>query len=529
MSLAPRTEFWTVHRASWAMGLFALLAVLLTIGDPGITMDEPLDVRPGRTYVETLMARGLGFFERDTVNRVFRDNAEHPPLGRWLLGIASKGCQPIELIVLGKDTTNPGLYLRSGRVAPAVCFAILVGLVTSTAGRRYGRAGGIAAGFALIIMPRVFAHAHFGALDTFVALFWTWALLRLVGAADAERPVRAMAWAGVFWGLALLTKIHGWLLPPVALAWTLSRLPIRKAVPALAAWTAVGLLVFVAGWPWLWYDSWDRLVGYFATTGAKRTTTFVQYFGRVYADRDVPWHYPWVYFAATVPLGLHALGAIGVYHGIRERAHDRFPFLLLGTIAGFLALFSTRVPVYDGERLFLVVFPLWAIVIGRGFGAIWDDLDGRRWLRRALIAATLAQAAGVVLIHPLGLSYYNALVGGLRGAERLGLELTYWGDAVNGDLLTTLADLAPDDAPAALAPTLVPQQGIVATTRRLARRGIVLRDEDAVGRSEWIVVSRREAYWKPEIRALVIQPPVRLIVRDGVWLSGLWRRGAGHH
>jgi hypothetical protein len=286
--------------------------------------------------------------------------------------------------------------------------------------------------------------------------------------------------------------------------------------------------VFVVGWPWLWYDSWHRFSDYM-NTGLHRTAINVQYFGVVYADKDVPWHYPWVYFAATVPLGLHLLGGLGVYYAVRERRDDKFPFVVLAAIVGFLVLFSTRVPVYDGERLFLVIFPLWAIVIGRGFGAIWDDLDGRAWLRRALIAATVAQAVGVVMIHPFGLSYYNAVVGGLKGAERLGLELTYWGDAVNADLLGTLADLAPEDAPAALAPTLVPQQGIVATTRRLARRGIALKDEDAVGRSEWVVVSRREAYWKPEVRELVTQQPVRLLTRDGVWLSGIWRRSGGRH
>lgn len=517
-----RAPFRTVRGISWAMGVVALSAVTLTIGDPGITMDEPLDVRPGRTYLETLSARGLGFFERATVSRVFGDNKEHPPLGRWLLGIASKAFQPVEWIALGRDPI--GLYIRSGRMAPAIGFAILVGLVTSAAGRRYGAPGGVAAGFSLLIMPRVFAHAHLGALDTFIALFWTWALLKAARAVDARRPVLAMAFAGVFWGLALLTKIQGWLLPPVVLAWALLRLPIRKAVPAMAAWTIVGLAVFVAGWPWLWYDSWPRLLAYFGT-GVARSTTNTRYFGTVYADRDVPWHYPWVYFAATVPLGLHVLGGLGVYHGVRERKDDPFPLLILGAIVGFLALFSTKAPAYDGERLFLAAFPLWAILIGRGFAAVWDDLSGRRGLRAALAAAVLAQGVGVVAIHPFGLSFYNALVGGLPGAERLGMELTFWNDTVDDTLLNALARGAAPGATAALAPTLVPEQGKVATNRALFfGKDIVLQDEDAAARSEWVVVSRREAYWKPEIRELVRTPPTLLRMRQGVWLSGVWRK-----
>ena len=60
--------------------------------------------------------------------------------------------------------------------------------------------------------------------------------------------------------------------------------------------------------------------------------------------------------------------------GWRSRRDDPFPLLLAGSIALFLVVFSTRVPVYDGERLFLLVFPLWAILIGRGSRAALGTL-----------------------------------------------------------------------------------------------------------------------------------------------------------
>ncbi len=305
-----------------------------------------------------------------------------------------------------------------------------------------------------------------------------------------------MAAAGASWGLALLTKIQAWFLPPVVLAWALVRLGRSRALAATSAWAATGLSLFVIGWPWLWYDTADRLKGYLGT-GVHRVAIRVLYFGQVYADRDVPWHYPWFYFAATVPVGLHALGLVGLARGWRDRRADPFPLLLAGAIALFLVVFSTRVPVYDGERLFLVVFPLWAILIGRGFAAVWSRAVGRRGLRVALVGVLLAQGYGVVALHPFGLSYYNALVGGLPGAERLGLELTYWGDAVDPVLLDLLAREVPPDAPSAMAPTLYPGQGRVSTTRAMARRPVVLQDEDTVPLASWVVVSRRTAYWRP--------------------------------
>jgi hypothetical protein len=558
---APSPGPWTVGRLACALGAAAGLAVVLTLGDPGITIDEPLDVRPGRTYVATLRAKGWRFFDRDTVAAVFADNAEHPPLGRWLLGLASTLGEPFAPWLGGPDPFG----VHAGRLAPAACFAVLVALVASAAGRRYGPAAGCAAGLSLALMPRVFAHAHLGALDTFLCLFWTAALLAAVRAVESRRPVAAMAGAGAVWALALLTKIHAWLLPPIVLAWALARLRWPKALAAVAAWGMTGLALFFAGWPWLWYDTAARWKAYLGT-GVERLTLYTQYFGRVYADREVPWHYPWFYFAVTVPVGLHALGALGMVGGWRRRLRpagqsgrssgriadpsprpsprggegdrnsplaegparatqaDAFPLLLAGAIALFLVLFSTNVPVYDGERLFLVAFPLWAILIGRGFGRAWAWAGGRPWLRRALVAALVAQGYGVATMHPFGLSYYNLLVGGLPGAERLGLELTYWGDAIDPPLLDELARRARAGQGAALAPTLHHAQAAAATTADLLRLGITLRDEAAAPRVDWVLVYRRTAYWKPPLPALTRTPPAALRTRQGVWLSGLWRR-----
>lgn len=502
------------------MGLAAGLAVLLTLGDPGLTVDEPLDVRPGRTYVATLRNQGWRFFERGVVEQVFRDNAEHPPLGRWLLGIASTLGQPFEILWRGADPT--GLYVLSGRLAPALAFAILVGMVTSNAFRRWGAVPGLAAGWSLLAMPRVFTHGHLAALDTFLSLFWTTALLAGARALDRDgSPWRALG-AGALWSLALLTKIHAWLLVPVMAVWAAARLPLRRAVLVVSVWGITGVALFAAGWPWLWYDTWARWRAYWGTS-VERATILVEYFGRVVPDRDVPWHYPWLYFAVTVPAGLQVLGALGLYAGWRRR--DALAALLAGTIVLFLAIFSTRVPVYDGERLFLLIFPAWALLIGLGFGQAWTRWGTRRRGRLALTALLLAQGYGTIAFHPFGLSYYNLLTGGLPGAQRLGLELTYWNDAVDRVLLDRLAREARPGAVAALVPTLYPGQGVLTTTAPLARREVVLQDDAAAGRAEWLVLSRRTAYWSPELRARLERGggrPVLTRRRQGVWLSALW-------
>ena len=237
-----------------------------------------------------------------------------------------------------------------------------------------------------------------------------------------------MALAGLAWGLALLTKIHAWFLPPIVLAWALARLGPGRAVAACSAWAAVGLAAFFAGWPWLWSDPVGRLRAYLGT-GVERVSIRVLYFGQVYADRDVPWHYPWFYFAATVPVGLLALGGWGWSGAGAIGRVDPFPLLLAGSIALFLVLFSTKVPVYDGERLFLVAFPLLAILVGRGFAALWDGrAGGRGWPGRPSGRPGL-RGGGAPPVRPELLQRPGRRP---AGGRRLGLELTYWGDAVDG-------------------------------------------------------------------------------------------------
>jgi hypothetical protein len=503
----------------YLLGVLSFLAVLFTIDGPGITVDEPLDVRPGREYLRIAASTGLRFFSREVVERTYFDNKEHPPLGRWLLGVASRVFEPVEVMLRQGDPV--GLYVRAGRVAPAVCFGILVFLVSRAGGRLGGVTGSTGAGLGLLMMPRVFGHAHLAALDTFVALLWTASVLALDWAMRRARPIAALPWAGLVWGLALLVKIHAWLLPPLVLVACLYRLGFRRGVLGFSVWFGVGFALFFVGWPWLWYDPIARLQAYMGTVA--RSPTLVEYFGSIYKDTNVPWHYPWVYFLTTVPLGLQLLGVWGVYQMLRERGAGGNG-LVLASILAWLMLFSTRVPVYDGERLFLPAFSLWAVAIGRGFSCAWGLCEKRRVLRVLLGCTLVLQSVGVWQMSPFWLSYYNSAVGGLWGAERLGLEITYWGDAVDNGLLDRLVEVGGRDDRCALAPTLAPSQGRVMTNFAMARRGLILEDQEDFEQSRWVVIYRRSSYWRPDVAELAAQTPVLLRTRQGVWISGLWER-----
>src|SRR5207245_1864046 len=105
-------------------------------------------------------------------------------------------------------------------------------------------------------------------------------------------------------------------------------------------------------------------------------------------------------------------------------------------------------PAHDGVRLMLPTFFFLAGLAGWGFQIIERLLAGFR-AEEHPIAPILAVVAGFLLLppaywlfqtHPYELSYYNGLVGGLAGAQRLGFEPTYWYDAATPAVLRDLND-----------------------------------------------------------------------------------------
>ena len=455
----------------WRMGsiivfLVALSVTLLTIDDVGLTWDEPFSIFAGRDYAAWFGELPGAAFHRDVIDGHWRKNHEHPPLAKLAMGVAQ--------MALGDDAG----VIRTSRFAAAFLFALLVEAVFLFGGRTFGGLAGVFAAASLLCMPRVFGHGHLASLDVPMALTW------LLAAAAFARAMRGggLRWvlvAGLCLGLALLTKINAVLLPAVLALWALAchrhlflwRPPpsrgskrarsdagaawLSKAHLARACWplawvavvAAIGLGVMVAGWPWLWPDVAGRLGAYlepiaprWLVPGARptwRVSIPVLYFGTIYA-RQAPFHYPLVMTLATVPIGVLFLACVGVVRALRRFRRDPMLALLVVNAAAILGAFMLPgVPKYDGVRLFLPVFPFVALLAGVGGQRCWAWVARRAGRRHRL---PLLLTVVLFMIHPYELSYYNALTGGLWGADKLGLETTYWHDPVNRRLFRWLND-----------------------------------------------------------------------------------------
>ncbi len=486
------------------VALLALLSVLLTLdaaGDypklfegPGITLDESFNVQMGVYQWKALCEYNVALLHPDSVREVFGPgsnyNPDHPPLGRIWLGF----CHDLTKWLFPPADHPSPFVTDCARVGSATAFALTVFLIGLFATKWYGRAAGIVAAVSLVLMPRVFAHAHLASLETFmnltysatilsVAHWWTVSASPPKADQPSEKtqitsqppmlggltsPARLVCFGtGILFGFALLTKMQAILIPPAVGLWALWNWRVR-AIKPLAIFGLVGLAVFFVGWPWLWLDPAKNFHEYFART-TNRAVLNCYYLGQVWADKDVPWHYSFVMFAVTVPVGLHALGLLGVVAKVTRSVSEevgrtaprlrfglhfdpREQLLLAATLLPLVLFALPGIAVYDGERLFLISYPIWAVLIGRGAEVAlsflrqkaesgqWRRLASRRARGIAVTAFLLAQCVGVIVMHPCQLSYYNLLVGGLSGADRRGFERTYWGDSLTRSELTEIAE-----------------------------------------------------------------------------------------
>lgn len=526
---------------------------------PGLTLDEWFNVQQGVRLAVGGKLWLLGAIDR---KELFGDEKQlgpnppfgyhlpdHPPLGRFWLGLFHQ----LALMVAPPVDHEAPFVTSAARVGSAAAFAATVFLVSFFASRWWGLPAGVASAASLVAMPRVFGHAHLASLETTTGLAYAAAVLSVAELWYGEAPPRNRTafWTGLTLGAALLTKIQAIFLPPVVGVWALARWRARGVKP-LAVWGVAGLAMLFLFWPWLWFDPFDHFSKYLGRTTA-RVSLHAYYLGTVFPDKDVPWHYPWILFAATLPAATLLLGSCGLAIGRRDAAPSpptasallRFSRWAVSreallALAVFLPLVVFSIPgiaVYDGERLFLVSYPIWAVLCGRGAAGIvaacarWGRTPaaGRRIqaaVAFGIVASLLASLGQLIRIAPCYLSGYSLVVGGLNGADRLGLERTYWGDSFTRQFLQQTVAATPRGATVHLAPVLEAFQlrEMITQSPVLRHHELVLEEfEEGVAVEYLMLFQRRADLSEAVLELLKTATPLATVERDGVVLAGLYR------
>jgi hypothetical protein len=388
------------------------------------TVDEPAHLAAGMQWLTT------GQYTYDL---------QHPPLGRvaaalgpFVHGVRATGAPGVyeegaRLLGKGGHYTD---VLASARHGELVFFVLLAVVVWMWARRSLGDAGATLAVLLTAANPNLLAHAGLATTDIACAAATTLALyaaLRWIEQPDWARTVALGVAIGIaacsrlsalaFLGGALVAcyLLRAWALRRWSLgadldaARWMARIAGAAAVFALVVWGVYrfdvgpmspgGLPVpapaFIAG------------IDRFVLHGSAGHPSFL-----LGAPGNRGW---WYYFpvalAVKTPIPLLVLAAIGaaeLVRGLRDR-RDWEPAVPLVAALAMLAI-AMSVHVDLGVRLVLPLYPLLAIVGGRGALALWRSSS--RLAPRAALALLIAWAAGgTIRSHPDYLAYFNVLAG----------------------------------------------------------------------------------------------------------------------
>lgn len=407
-------------------------------------------------------------------------NHEHPALMKMVGGVSARVLAepPAAGTALSKDDTggrNPTMPEGAAMRLPAQILAGLGVALLYLAGVGFGggvTAGLLAAGW-FIATPRVFFHAGLHAFDVPVAVALLWVALAY------RRSLTSRAWGialGPLLGIAIAVKHNALFLPPLltmhlwaTLAW--ARWRDGRSVSwrqwfGLPLWSMAVLapLTALALWPWLWTSPVKRLTEYFAFH-RQHNWYNMEFLGTNFNQPPMPVEYPLVMTWATVPTVLLGLALLGLVLAVGRdlerpppqatgpvpRTHegswaaplgkrwarlDGLWLALLGLFPVALIALPTT-PIFGGTKHWITAYPFLALAAAMAWGWIWTHSGvsrlRQRWLMPAALALVLGPAVlGTVRSHPFGLSQYAPLVGGPRGAARMGLARGFWGHSVDG-------------------------------------------------------------------------------------------------
>ncbi|MBI3736961.1 glycosyltransferase family 39 protein [Candidatus Sumerlaeota bacterium] len=384
---------------------------------------------------------------KSSIDRDWEERHEHPSFQKLLSGFS----------LLSFENIIGPIYAM--RLPIAILFGASLTLIYLLGRRTWGPQAGVLGALAYWAMPQIFGFAHFATMETplvFSTLLFIYCFIR---------GIDSRFWAfltGVSLGLLLATKINGFFLIPPMILWgyVYAR---QRAIHNFFSMLILAPICFVAFWPWLWPDPVHRFLDYINFhAGHQQTALYFEGIKYGFGGEPAPFYYPSIMVAVTVPVSILALAAFGLLESFV--AIFRRPlaalYLLLGVVTWAVAS-APGTPKYDGVRLFLPLFAFIALLAGGGahlFVAFANWLDRRRdpWGSSNKLLKIVSWGLALVILtdggiaisryYPYLLSYFNPLAGGIKGAEERGFEVTYWGEAVNEDVIKEINEKLPKEA-----------------------------------------------------------------------------------
>jgi 4-amino-4-deoxy-L-arabinose transferase-like glycosyltransferase len=428
-SPTPRRRY-----VDWVIPAVALVLAIITFGDFGVTWDEQVQSTYGELSRQYFTS---GFKDR-------RCNTFAPHINLY---------GPFFEMVCSTVSAASGAPKFAIRHLLTALAAVVAVVAVTVYGRHFkDRRVGIYSAAALLMLPRFVGHACINSKDIPFAAFFALAMAAfaalLVG---GRRDYRSFLLCGAAAGLTLAVRVGGVLLfclfaagvlytfltrpRDVSVAPEKQKADARRAVVGTVMGLGIAWLLMVAFWPWAHENPLLNPIRAFLSFTVFPEAYPMLFQGRTVRSTELPGHYLVAYLLITTPIPLLLLAVVGVVTSTDRQIREphspdaRLTFLAqLWLLLPILYFVLMRPNVYDGLRHFLFILPALAIFAGLGVAALfaWSGALKHGWvLRVVILVLLLLPVKDISRLHPYQMTYFNALVGGLREAGTR-YETDYW-------------------------------------------------------------------------------------------------------
>ncbi|MEL6358148.1 MAG: hypothetical protein AAFQ37_14590, partial [Bacteroidota bacterium] len=386
--------------------VFLLLGLAIT-PDYGISTDETVQLRHSQVSID-YAAQKLGLdwepFLPTYDLETYGSRAYSMLYGMICTGVAEG---------VGVERTNfRGQYLVRHYTA-FLLFWLAVVAFYGTAKMRFGCwEYSMLATLFLVLNPRVFANAFYNPKDTIVLDFYVYATFTLF-LFLRKRNWWTLLLHALATGALLNTRLPAMILPLMtilllAVEVIQKRRYWQKNLLQVGAYLSVSFLVFVVLFPYLWEDTFTRIVEIYQRMAKFEWDSHNLIFGEFILGTETPaWYIP-AWIMVTLPLsiltlvliGIVVVGARSIQYLLRGRfwtnLEEQFDLTQLGLALGpILAVIVLGSNLYNGWRHLYFVYPGFAFLAVMTWDKLWQ-LKGTRW--QSIMATLLAVNLGMVLL-----------------------------------------------------------------------------------------------------------------------------------
>jgi len=295
--------------------------------------------------------------------------------------------------------------------------------------------------------PLFWGHAFINPKDTPFAAFFMASLY--FGFKMVDAPNKKYLWA-ILAGSILGFSTSFRILAPYAAIFVVYyalRNNGKKAIPFLGVYAVIAVFTAYLAWPYLWADPIHRFIESLRVMSAFPFDQTVLFRGELYPAANLPISYIPTLLRLQLTEPLLILFAFGLIISINHFANkDRstlmlFIFWFLLPITGIMVSGNT---LYDNFRQLFFLLPPLFILAGLTLDYLFRKITTTVTRLFILFLFSFSGIVSAIQLYPYEYVYYNASVGGTRGAFR-NFEMDYW-DTSFAEAAQYLNQVAPQNA-----------------------------------------------------------------------------------